>query len=81
MLQALVGSENTPPVMGGGEGAENTKAPGAKRRGLGEGEMMSPAEGSCCRRGNSVPKDKEKQVLGLKGRQSCGGSFPAGVMH
>lgn len=71
-----------PLVRGGGEGTGNTKAPRAKWRELGIGEMlMRSAEGVRYRRGISVPKEKGKQVLGLKGRQSCGGSFPAAVRH
>lgn len=52
--------------------------------GVGEmlmGSAMGAAMGACGRRGIYVPKEKEKQVMGLKGRQSCGGSFPAAVMH
>lgn len=71
-----------PLVRGGGEGTGKTKAPRAKWRELGIGEMlMRSAEGARYRRGISVPKEKGKQVLGLKGRQSCGGSFPAAVRH
>lgn len=48
----------------------------------GVGEMlMGSAEGARGRRGIPVPNEKERQVVGLKGRQSCGGSFPAAVMH
>lgn len=48
----------------------------------GVGEMLTgSAAGACVRRGISVPKEKEKQVMGLKGRQSYGGSFPAAVVH
>lgn len=81
ILQTLVGSENTPLIKGGGEGAEKTKATRAKWRRLGIGEIMRLVEGSCCRRGISVPKAKDKQALGLRGRQSCRVSFPAAVMH
>lgn len=77
MLQTLVGSKNIPLVKEGGEGTEKTKALEAKWRGLGIGEIMKTTEGSCCRRSISVPEEKEKQVLGLKETQSCGGSFPA----
>lgn len=42
---------------------------------VGVGEMLTgSAVGACGRRGISVPKQKEKQVMGLKGRQSCGGA-------
>jgi len=46
------------------------------------GEILTgSAKGACVRKEISVPKEKEKQVIGLKGRQSCGDSFPAAVMH
>lgn len=45
-------------------------------------EMLTrSAAGACGRRGISVPKEKERQVMVLKGKQSCGDSFPAAVMH
>lgn len=51
-------------------------------RGWGEGEMLTgSAVGACGRRGISVPKEKENQVMRSKGKQSCGGSFPAAVTH
>lgn len=48
--------------------------------GLGE-ILMGSAVGACGRRGISVSKAKQKQVMRSKGRQSLRGSSPAGVMH